>query len=383
HPGYGFLSENAAFARACAAQGLVFVGPPGEAIDEMGDKARARERMRGAGVPVVPGSEGTVATVAEALARAETIGYPVILKAAAGGGGIGMVPVEEPKRMEKAFRRAADRAGSSFGSADLYVEKYLHHPRHIEVQVFADRFGDVVHLHERECSIQRRHQKIIEETPSPLFADGAHADVRAAMFEAATRATRTLGYQGAGTIEFLVDADANFYFIEMNTRLQVEHTVTEQVTGLDLVEAQLRVAAGEPLPFRQEDVRPLGHSIQLRIYAEDPARQFLPSPGRIVRYVRPAGPGIRLDCGVDEGFEISAFYDPMIAKLVGHGESRAHAIERLVEALDGYTIDGIRTNIEFHREALASERFRRGELATDFVDDLIRRRPKVQEEDER
>ncbi|HKY31507.1 MAG TPA: acetyl-CoA carboxylase biotin carboxylase subunit [Candidatus Polarisedimenticolia bacterium] len=370
HPGYGFLSENAAFARACAAAGLVFIGPPAEAIAAMGDKVRARKLMKEAGVPLVPGTEGPVASAAELRSQAAAIGYPVLIKAAAGGGGRGMRVVRSEGEAESALAQAASEAGAAFGNPAVYVERYIERGRHIEVQVLADARG-AIHLGERECSIQRRHQKLIEESPSPMV-DAAR---RQQLGEAAVRAADAVGYRGAGTVEFLVDAEGRFYFMEMNTRLQVEHPVTEMVTGVDLVKAQLRVAAGEASGLSQDDVALRGSAIECRIYAEDPDRGFLPAPGRIERLRVPGGPGIRDDSGVYEGYALPIHYDPLISKLVAWGETRAEAIARMLRALDEYMVVGVPTTLSFHQRALRDERFVRGELHTRFVEEMNGRPP--------
>jgi acetyl-CoA carboxylase biotin carboxylase subunit len=363
HPGYGFLSENWRFARACEEAGLVFVGPPWPVIEQMGDKVGARRMMAAAGVPVVPGSEGVVDSFEAARAVAMRIGYPVILKAAAGGGGIGMARVAEESALASAFAAAQRRSQSAFGSAALFVERFLVAPRHIEVQVFGDGRGGLVHLHERECSIQRRHQKLVEEAPAP----GLGAGLKERLTAAALAGARAVGYVNAGTIEFIVQGE-DFYFLEMNTRLQVEHPVTEEVTGVDMVEAQLRVAAGQPLPWPQGDIVPRGSSIECRIYAEDPARNFLPSPGRLTRLVLPRGPGIRLECGVAEGVEVSVHYDPLLAKVIATGSTREEAIERMTSALDGFAVDGVKTLIPFHRRVMRHPAFRAGGVHTQMVE---------------
>jgi acetyl-CoA carboxylase biotin carboxylase subunit len=363
HPGYGFLSENWRFARACEEAGFIFVGPPWRVIQQMGDKVAARRLMAAAGVAVVPGSEGTVDTLDSARDAAARIGYPVLLKAAAGGGGIGMVEVSGEDALAAAFASAQRRAQSAFGSGALFVERFLQAPRHIEVQVFGDRRGHLVHLHERECSIQRRHQKLIEESPAPNLP--AHLKER--LTAAAVAGARAVGYVNAGTMEFIVSG-ADSYFLEMNTRLQVEHPVTEEVTGLDLVQAQLRVAAGEPLPWEQDEIRQRGSSIECRIYAEDPARRFLPSPGRLARLVLPGGPGIRVECGVAEGVDISVHYDPLLAKLVASGATREEAIARMAAALDAFVVDGVKTVIPFHRRVMQSGAFRAGSVHTQMVE---------------
>jgi acetyl-CoA carboxylase biotin carboxylase subunit len=364
HPGYGFLSENWHFAEACRQAGLVFIGPSSEAIRRMGDKTEARQIMREAGVPVVPGSDGPLADPGEAVIVAEEVGFPVMLKAAGGGGGIGMARVERPGQLTQAYLSAARRAEAAFGSAALYVERYLDRPRHVEVQVFGDHAGRVVHLYERECSIQRRHQKLVEESPAPSLP----AETRRGLTEAAVTGARAIGYTSAGTLEFLVDAEGRFYFLEMNTRLQVEHPVTEEVTGLDLVEAQLRVAAGEPLPWRQDDIVPRGAAVECRVYAEDPARNFLPSPGTITALREPAGQGIRVESGVAEGSVVTVHYDPLLMKVIASGASRDEAIGRLDEALAGCAVEGVRTTIPFLRRVLVHPEFRRGALHTQMVE---------------
>jgi acetyl-CoA carboxylase biotin carboxylase subunit len=319
--------------------------------------------MAAAGVPVVPGSEGVVETLGAAREVAERVGYPVILKAAAGGGGIGMARVMDAAALPAAFAAAQRRSQSAFGSAALFVERFLLSPRHIEVQVFGDGAGDVVHLHERECSIQRRHQKLIEESPSP----GVTPAVKQRLTAAAVTGARAVGYANAGTVEFIVQGD-EFYFLEMNTRLQVEHPVTEEVTGIDLVQAQLRVASGERLPWRQDEIGQRGASLECRIYAEDPARNFLPSPGRLTRLVLPSGPGIRVESGVAEGVEVSVHYDPLLAKLIATGATREEAIARMTAALDAFVVEGVRTVIPFHRRVVGSDLFRAGAIHTQMVE---------------
>jgi acetyl-CoA carboxylase, biotin carboxylase subunit len=364
HPGYGFLSENWRFARACEEAGFVFVGPSWQVIRQMGDKVEARRLMAAAGVPVVPGSEGAVDTVEVARDAASRVGYPVILKAAAGGGGIGMVQVPAEPALEAAFVAAQRRAQSAFGTGTLFVERFLQAPRHVEVQVFGDGHGGLVHLHERECSIQRRHQKLIEESPAPNLS----VDLKARLTAAAVAGARAVGYVNAGTIEFIVTG-ADLYFLEMNTRLQVEHPITEEVTGLDLVQAQLRIAAGEPLPWTQDEIGQRGWSIECRVYAEDPAKRFLPSPGRLTRVVMPTGPGVRVECGVAEGVEVSVHYDPLLAKLVASGATRDEAIARMTAALDGCVIEGVKTVIPFHRRVVQSAAFRAGTVHTQMVEE--------------
>ena len=363
HPGYGFLSENWRFAAACAEAGLTFIGPSPEGIRAMGDKPQARRRMGAAGVPIVPGSAEPVGD-AEAAARiAAEIGYPVILKAAAGGGGIGMAKVADATALAAALATATRRAQSAFGNGQVYVERYLEAPRHVEVQVFGDSKGTIVHLHERECSIQRRHQKLIEESPAPNL----DARTKRGLTEAALAGARAIGYVNAGTLEFLVDAQGGFYFLEMNTRLQVEHPVTEEVTGFDLVAAQLRVAAGEPLPFTQDRIEPRGAAIEVRVYAEDP-KSFLPSPGAITRLTLPSGAGIRVESGVVEGSVVSVHYDPLLFKLIAHGSDRGQALERLTRALDACVVEGVKTTLPLLRTIAAHPEFRRGRVHTQMVE---------------
>jgi len=363
HPGYGFLSENWRFAQACEAAGLIFVGPSGRVIQQMGDKVGARRLMAGAGVPVVPGSDGPVDSVEAAREVAGGIGYPVMIKAAAGGGGIGMMRVKDEAGLGAAFASAQRRAQSAFGSGALFVERFLESPRHVEVQVFGDGGGRVVHLHERECSIQRRHQKLVEESPAPNLS----AALKARLTAAAVAGARAVGYVNAGTMEFIVQGD-EFYFLEMNTRLQVEHPVTEEVTGLDLVQAQLRVAGGDSLPWTQEQVTQRGASIECRIYAEDPAKGFMPSPGRITRLVLPEGPGVRLECGVAEGVEVTVHYDPLLTKLITTGVTRDEAIARMSGALEGFVVEGVKTTILFQQRVMQSGAFRAGTVHTQMVE---------------
>ena len=363
HPGYGFLSENWRFAQACEAAGLIFVGPSWRVIQQMGDKVGARRLMAEAGVPVVPGSDGPVDSVEAAREVAGRIGYPVMIKAAAGGGGIGMMRVKDEAGLAAAFASAQRRAQSAFGSAALFVERFLEAPRHIEVQIFGDAGGRVVHLHERECSIQRRHQKLVEESPAPNLS----AALKARLTAAAVAGARAVGYANAGTMEFIVQGD-ELYFLEMNTRLQVEHPVTEEVTGFDLVAAQLRIASGEPLPWTQEQVPQRGASIECRIYAEDPAKGFMPSPGRITRLALPEGPGVRLECGVAEGVEVTVHYDPLLAKLITAGSTRDEAITRMRAALDGFVVEGVKTAIPFQRRVMESAAFRAGAVHTQMVE---------------
>jgi propionyl-CoA carboxylase alpha chain len=363
HPGYGFLSERPAFAEALAEAGIVFIGPPPAAIAAMGDKIESKRLAQAAGVSTVPGYLDVIADAEQALPIARDIGYPVMIKASAGGGGKGMRIARDDAELRDGFHSAQHEAKASFGDDRVFLEKYIEEPRHIEIQVLGDAHGNIVHLGERECSIQRRHQKVVEESPSP-FLD---PDTRAAMGAQAVALARAVGYRSAGTVEFIVDRDRQFYFLEMNTRLQVEHPVTELVTGLDLVELMIRVAAGEKLPFGQDTVRLDGWAIEARVYAEDPQRNFLPSIGRLVRYRPPAGDGVRLDTGVFEGAEISLYYDPMIAKLCAYGADRNQAIDRLRGALDAFYIAGVGDNIAFLAAIAASERFCDGRLSTDFI----------------
>jgi propionyl-CoA carboxylase alpha chain len=363
HPGYGFLSESVAFAKALAAAGIVFIGPTAAAIAAMGDKIEAKRLARAAGVTTVPGHLEIIPDAEAAIGIAREIGYPVMIKASAGGGGKGMRIAADDAAVRDGFFSAANEARSSFADDRIFIEKYIEEPRHIEIQLLGDEHGNIVHLGERECSIQRRHQKIIEEAPSP-FLDEA---TRQRMGSQAVALARAVGYRSAGTVEFIVDRARNFYFLEMNTRLQVEHPVTELVTGLDLVEQMIRIAAGKALPFRQRDVRLSGWAVEARIYAEDPARNFLPSIGRLVRYRPPKGDGVRLDSGVFEGAEIGVHYDPMIAKLVASGPDRPTAIDRLTAAIDGFYIAGLRHNIAFLAAVAAKPRFRDGALSTDFL----------------
>jgi acetyl-CoA carboxylase, biotin carboxylase subunit len=371
HPGYGFLSENAEFAAACEGQGITFIGPSSRTIRMMGSKTEARKIAIAAGVPVVPGTAEGVSDPAEARRIAREIGFPVIVKAAAGGGGKGMRRVDKDADLESALRDAASEAERAFKSSEVYIEKYVVQPRHIEIQVLGDQHGNLIHLGERECSVQRRHQKVIEECPSPLMS--IDPDLRRRMGEAAVKAARAAGYYNAGTVEFLVDADRNFYFLEMNTRLQVEHPVTELVTGLDLVQWQLRIAAGERLTLRQEDIRWEGAAVECRLYAEDPDNSFFPSPGRITALEVPSGPGVRLDSGVYPGWVVPMDYDPLLAKLCVWADSRDTAIDRMQRALGETRIAGIRTNIAFFRRLLRDEKFRQGDLHTGFIEEFFAR----------
>lgn len=377
HPGYGFLSENAEFAAACEAAGIAFIGPSEDAIRRLGSKTAARILARRENVPVVPGSEEPAAHLERARELARQLGYPVLLKAAAGGGGKGMRRVDRESDLESAIRDSSSEAERAFRSSEVYIEKLIERPRHIEIQIAADHYGNFVHLGERECSLQRRHQKIIEECPSPLVT--ANPELRSSMGEAALRIARAAGYRNLGTVEFLADALGNFYFLEVNTRLQVEHPVTELVTGLDLVHLQLRIANGEALPFAQEDIKWRGWAMECRICAEDPEQQFFPSPGKIVQLREPAGPGIRLDSGVYPGWTVPLEYDPLLAKLVAWAPDRHFAIQRLLRALDEYAIVGVENNIDFFREILEDPQFREGRLDTNFVAAFFtRRKPRAE-----
>ena len=372
HPGYGFLSENAEFAEACEAAGIVFIGPSADSIRKMGSKTAARQLAIAAGAPVVPGTEAGIRDLGEAKRTASQLGYPVLLKAAAGGGGKGMRRVDREQDLEAAIRDASSEAARSFKNDEVYLEKLVVEPRHIEIQVLGDRHGNLIHLGERECSIQRRHQKVVEECPSPVMA--AHPELRQKMGEAALKIARSAGYYNAGTMEFLVDRDRNFYFLEMNTRLQVEHPVTELVTGLDLVQWQFKIAAGGELTIRQEDIGWSGSAIECRIYAEDPENQYMPSPGLITNLLEPSGPGVRLDSGVYEGWNVPMDYDPLLAKLAVWAPTRELAIARMRRALDEYVISGIRTNRSFFGEILGDAEFVAGRLSTAFLDQFAQRR---------
>ena len=364
HPGYGFLAENPVFADRCRQDGVVFIGPPAQAIRDLGNKTKARTIMTRAGVPVIPGLHQTSEDLQVFSREAERLGYPIIIKAAAGGGGKGMRTVPDPKDLPEAFQSCKGEAEKAFGDGSLYLEKHLESPRHVEFQILADSFGNVVHLFERECSIQRRHQKIIEETPSP----GLTSDLRRQMGQAAVAAARASGYVNAGTVEFLLDRDGNFYFLEVNTRLQVEHPITEVTTGLDLVRCQLEIAAGQALTFRQEEIQPRGQAIECRIYAEDPEVQFFPSPGKILYLREPSGPGIRMDSGIRAGFEVPMEYDPILSKLIVYAENREATRQRMIRALENYVILGINTTIPFLLEVFKTAEFREGRTRTDFID---------------
>ncbi len=370
HPGYGFLSENAAFAKACAAARIKFIGPSSDAIEQMGSKTAARQIAIRAGAPIVPGTEQGLRDLREARKAAGDIGYPVLLKAAAGGGGKGMRRVDNEAELEAAMRGASSEAERAFGSGEIYLEKLIERPRHIEVQVLGDEHGHLIHLGERECSIQRRHQKVIEECPSPLVL--ARPALRAEIGEAALRIARAAKYSNAGTLEFLADQEGRFYFLEMNTRLQVEHPVTEWVTGMDLVHWQIRIAAGEPLPIAQEDVSWRGSAIECRVYAEDPENNFFPSPGTISRYLEPSGPGVRVDGGVYPGWTVPIEYDPLLAKISVWSETRADTIQRMRRAIAEYRVLGVITNLRLFEQLMSDERFRAGDLHTSFLEDFMR-----------
>jgi propionyl-CoA carboxylase alpha chain len=376
HPGYGFLSENARFAEQVESAGIAWIGPPPSAIRVMGDKLSAKAAAAEFGVPLVMGSDGASPTAAEAQAVADQIGYPVMLKASAGGGGKGMRVVHSSSEVQEAFENAASEALKSFGNGEVFVEKFVTSPRHIEIQVLSDQFGNHLHLFERECSVQRRHQKVVEEAPSAVLTP----QLRAEMGEAAVKAAKSCGYVGAGTVEFIFDASGAFYFLEMNTRLQVEHPVTEEVTGLDLVEEQIRIARGEALRYRQEDLKLKGHAIELRVYAEDVSNNFVPDTGTLEVYRRPHGEGIRVDDGVREGQEVSVYYDPMLAKLIAWGPDRETARLRLIKAIDSYVVVGVKTTLRFGRFVLEhpdfiSGRFDTGFVAKNFSADSLQPRP--------
>ncbi len=369
HPGYGFLAENAALPQACTDAGLTFIGPSAESMEALGSKTAGRQLARRSDVPTVPGTNDPIEKLAEAQAMAQSMGYPVLLKAVAGGGGKGMRVVTKDADFTAAFRDAGSEAANAFGDDRLYLEKYLEKPRHVEVQILADAHGRVVSLGERECSVQRRHQKVVEEAPSPIVTP----DLRKKMGEAAIRLARAGRYVNAGTVEFLVDAHSNFYFLEVNTRLQVEHPVTEQVTGLDLVKLQIAIAAGHRLPFAWETLTPRGHAMEVRLYAEDPDNNFFPSPGKILARTVPSGPGIRLDEGIYEGWTVPNDYDPLLGKLIAWGNSREEAIARLRRALEEYTVTGIKTNVALFRRILNEPDFLRSEIHTTWLDELLRR----------
>jgi len=364
HPGYGFLAENPNLAEACERSGLTFVGPPGRVIRDLGNKTMARQIMTSAGVPVIPGMMEATTVLKRLSHEAETIGYPVLVKAVAGGGGKGMRIVSNKEAMSEACLSAMSEAEKAFGDGSLYLEKHLEAPRHVEFQILADSHGHIVHLFERECSIQRRHQKIIEETPSPVMTPS----LREAMGKAAVSAAKASGYVNAGTVEFLLDRSGKFYFLEVNTRLQVEHPITEMTTGLDIVREQLNIASGHPLRFSQEEISQRGHAIECRLYAEDPENSFFPSPGVVLLHREPAGPGIRNDCGIYEGFRVPVEYDPIIGKVIAYGETREASRRRMIRALESYAILGIRTTIPFLIDILKGSEFAEGNLSTDFIE---------------
>lgn len=365
HPGYGFLSENAEFARRLEKEGITLIGPSAKSMEIMGDKLAAKEAVKSYNIPMVPGTPGEVTDFNEAIAIAKEIGFPVLIKASAGGGGKGMRTVHKEEDLEEQMQLAVNEAKSAFGNGAVFVERYVTSPRHIEIQVLADKHGNVVHLFERECSVQRRHQKVIEEAPSAILSP----EMRSEMGECAKEVARSCDYVGAGTVEFLVDENLNFYFLEMNTRLQVEHPVTEMITGKDLVKEQVKVALGEKLSFKQEDLSINGHSLEVRVYAEDPKNNFLPDIGKLERYVLPQGPGIRVDDGFAQGMEIPIYYDPMLSKLVVHAENRDAAIQRMINAIDQYRIVGVETTLDFCRFVMEHKAFRSGKFDTHFVAD--------------
>jgi acetyl-CoA carboxylase biotin carboxylase subunit len=378
HPGYGFLSEAADFAEAVEQAGIVLVGPPASAMRIMGSKTNARRAAQAAGVPIVPGTTSPIRSLEEAATIAAEIGYPIMLKAASGGGGKGLRLVRSEDELHSAFSLAQSEAASSFKDPSVYIEKFIPSPRHIEIQVIGDKSGNMVYLGERECSLQRRHQKVLEECPSPIV----DSELRCRMGEAAIQIARAAGYCNAGTVEFLVDQEKNFYFLEMNTRLQVEHPITEMVTGCDIVHEQIRVAAGKPLSFSQSDIQMRGAAIECRIYAEDPDNDFMPCPGRITRLQVPSGPGVRDDSGVYEGWQVPVYYDPLLTKLCVWAESRTAAINRLTRALDEYVIEGIRTSLPFFRAIVRDENWRRGDFDTGFLDRFLNQRFKKTEYDQ-
>lgn len=364
HPGYGFLSENATFAQKVADAGIIFVGPSPESIEVMGSKLAAKQAVAKYNIPLVPGTEEAISDISAAKAKAAEIGYPILIKASAGGGGKGMRIVDSEAEFEEQMQRAVSEAQSAFGDGAVFIEKFITSPRHIEIQVLGDQHGNTVYLFERECSIQRRHQKVIEEAPSAVVSP----EMRKAMGEAAVGVAKACSYYGAGTVEFIVDDKLNFYFLEMNTRLQVEHPVTEMITGKDLVREQILIAEGQPLSFAQEDLKIHGHAVEIRVYAEDPKNNFLPDIGKLVTYRRPQGPGIRVDDGFEEGMDIPIYYDPMIAKLITHGANRQEAIDKMIRAINDYRITGIQTTLDFCRFALQHEAFVSGQFDTKFVE---------------
>ena len=363
HPGFGFLSENASFARTCEKCGITFIGPDSHSIEMLGDKAAAKEAMKAAGVPVITGSDGAVKSFEEAKRIAAEIGYPVMVKASAGGGGRGIRIVEKAEELESQINAAKQEALSAFGNDEIYIEKFVVNPKHIEIQILADSQGNVISLGERDCSMQRRNQKVLEEAPSTVIDE----ETRRKMGEAACAAAKVCGYKNAGTIEFLVDKDKHFYFMEMNTRIQVEHPITEEVTGVDIVKEQLRIAAGEPLSYKQEDIKLSGHAIECRINAENPAMNFMPSPGVIDSLFIPGGPGVRVDTAVYQGYEITPYYDSMRAKLIVHGKDREEAIAKMKWALAEFIVDGVSTNIDFHLKLIRTEAFEKGDYDNGYL----------------
>jgi acetyl-CoA carboxylase biotin carboxylase subunit len=364
HPGYGFLSENEDFAKACEKAGIIFVGPNSKSIEIMGSKLAAKAAVKDFDVPLVPGTSESITDIQKAKAVAAEIGYPVLVKASAGGGGKGMRVIEDEATFEEQMTRAISEATSAFGDGAVFIEKYIKQPRHIEFQILGDQHGNIVHLFERECSIQRRHQKVVEEAPSSILTD----KIRKAMGEAAIKVAKACGYHNAGTVEFIMDEKLNFYFLEMNTRIQVEHPVTEEVTGLDLVQLQLKIAQGEELPFKQEDIKLTGHAIEIRVYAEDPSNNFLPDIGTLKTYIRPQGHGVRVDDGFEQGMQIPFYYDPMIAKLICHAENRKAAIEKTIRAINDYQISGVQTTLDFCKFVMEHPAFKSGKFDTRFID---------------
>ena len=377
HPGYGFLAENPVFARLVEKEGLVFIGPPDSAIKLLGDKMAARKTMKKAGIEVVPGTEEPLESEKQGLAIVQKIGFPILIKAAGGGGGKGMRIVRNEKDLKEAMRACSSEAKSAFADARIYIEKYLEKPRHIEIQILGDKLGNIIYLGERECSIQRRHQKVIEESPSPIVDEV----MRKKMGETAVKAAKVAGYYNAGTMEFLVDSDKSFYFLEANTRLQVEHPVTEMVTGIDIAKEQIKIAFSLPLGYTQEDICWKGAAIECRIYAEDPENNFLPSTGTVSYYEEPAGPGIRVDSGLYEGCEVPIYYDPIIGKLITWGKDREEAIQRMKRALSEYHISGVATTIPFHMQVMENEKFKKGELSTHFIEEEFNQGRKAQLEE--
>ncbi|WP_373494005.1 acetyl-CoA carboxylase biotin carboxylase subunit [Aquiflexum sp.] len=367
HPGYGFLSENAAFAKMVSEAGIIFIGPSPESIEVMGSKLAAKNAVSKYGIPMVPGTDEAISDIPAAKSKASEIGYPILIKASAGGGGKGMRIVENEAEFEEQMQRAISEAQSAFGDGAVFIEKFITSPKHIEIQVLGDQEGNVVYLFERECSIQRRHQKVIEEAPSPVVSP----EMRKAMGEAAVKVAKACDYYGAGTVEFIVDEKLDFYFLEMNTRLQVEHPVTEMITNKDLVKEQILIAEGLPLSFSQEDLKINGHAVEIRVYAEDPKNNFLPDIGNLQTYIRPHGPGIRVDDGFEQGMDIPIYYDPMIAKLIVHDETREKAIQKMINAIDDYQITGIETTLDFCRFVMEHEEFKSGRFNTKFVENFF------------